>query len=90
MQITLNLATRPFADLRPILKALRITMAALVALGLGLGVLLHYVQKRSEQASARAHQLDGAIAAMNTERAGYDALMRQPANVKVLESKNRG
>lgn len=85
MQITLNLASRPFADLRPVLKSLRITLGALAVLALALGVLLHYVEQRDEQANLRAHQLDAAIAAMNTERAGYDTLMRQPANTKVLD-----
>ena len=40
MRISLNLATKPFADIGPRLKQLRIAMAALAvaAIGLGIGV----------------------------------------------------
>jgi hypothetical protein len=38
MRITLNLATRPYADIGPALKRLRIAMAVLVVIGIGLGL----------------------------------------------------
>jgi len=54
MRISINLASRPFADLGPALKRLRIGMAvmALVAIALGLG--LHAVHNQAEQARLRA------------------------------------
>ena len=42
MRITLNLATRPFADLGPAIKRLRIGMAVLAVLAIVLGLGLHF------------------------------------------------
>lgn len=80
MKITLNLATRPFVDVGPAMKRLRIGMIVLAVLSLaGLGAL-HLVHSKAEAARAREHSLDGAIAKINTERAGYEAMMAQPKN----------
>ncbi len=84
MRITLNLATRPFADLGPAIKRLRIGMAVLAAIGIGLGVGLHAIHQKAEAARARDHSLDGQIARISQEREGYQALMRQPANAQLL------
>ena len=84
MRITLNLATRPFADLGPAIKRLRIAMAVLGVLAIGLGVGLHAIHRKAEAARARDHSLDGQIARITDERHGYEALMRQPANAQLL------
>ena len=84
MRIGINLATRPFADLGPTLKRLRVAMAmlALVAIGLVLG--LRALHQRAEQARAHDHSLDGQIARINQERRSYQAMMQQPENAVVL------
>jgi type IV pilus assembly protein PilN len=84
MRITLNLATRPFADLGPAIKRLRIGMGVLAALAIGLGIGLHAIHQKAEAARARDHSLDGQIAGINQEREGYQALMRQQANAQLL------
>jgi type IV pilus assembly protein PilN len=86
MRITLNLATRPFADYGPALKRLRIGVGilALVAICLLLG--LRALHQKAEQARAREHSLDGEIARVNAERQGYQAMMQQPDNAKLLAS----
>jgi len=84
MRITLNLATRPFTDLGPALKRLRIAMAVLVVVGGGLALGLHALHEKAEAARARDHSLDGKIAAITQERQGYMDLMRQPANAQLL------
>jgi type IV pilus assembly protein PilN len=84
MRITLNLATRPFADLGPTIKRLRITMGSLAAASILFGVGLHLVHHKAEQARAREHSLDGAIARIARERQGYTDLMHQPANAQLL------
>jgi len=86
MRITLNLATRPFADYGPALKRLRIGMGilALVAVCLLLG--LRALHQKAEQARAREHSLDGDIARVNAERQGYQAMMQQPDNARLLAS----
>jgi type IV pilus assembly protein PilN len=84
MRITLNLATRPFADLGPAIKRLRIAMGAMAVVSIGLGFGLHLVHSKAQQARARDHSLDGAIARITREREGYTELMRQPQNAQVL------
>lgn len=84
MRITLNLATRPFADLGPAIKRLRIGMAVLAVIAIALGVGLHAIHQKAEAARARDHSLDGQIARITQEREGYQALMRQPNNAQVL------
>ena len=84
MRITLNLATRPFADLGPAIKRLRIGMGVLAVLAIGLGVGLHAIHQKAEAARARDHSLDGQIARITQEREDYQALMRQPANAQLL------
>ena len=84
MRITLNLATRPFADLGPALKRLRISMGVMALICVGLGVGLYLLHNKAEQARAHAHSLDGKIAAINQERQSYDALMHEPDNARLL------
>ena len=88
MKININLATRPFADVGPILKRLRISMAAFALVSIGLGVGLHLLHAKAEAARAREHTLDAQIAKINGERQGYQALMRQPDNALVLQEAN--
>ena len=85
MRIAINLATRPFADLGPAIKRLRIGMGilALVALALGLG--LHAVHNRAEQARERERVLDTRIALVTQERQNYQNLMDRPDNAQLLK-----
>ena len=46
MRITLNLATRPFADLGPAIKRLRIAMGVLAVAAIGLGLGLHAIDQQ--------------------------------------------
>ena len=84
MRITLNLATRPFADIGPAIKRLRIAMAVLVVIAIGLGFGLRAFDQKATEARARDHSLDGQIARITQERQGFQAMMRQPANAQVL------
>jgi type IV pilus assembly protein PilN len=84
MRISLNLATRPFADLGPANKRLRIGMGVLAILALFLGLGLHLLHSKAEAARARDHSLDGQIARITQERQGYQNLMKLPANHQVL------
>jgi type IV pilus assembly protein PilN len=84
MRITLNLATRPFADLGPSIKRLRIAMAVLAGVAILLGIGLHAIHQKAEAARARDHSLDGQIARVTQEREGFQALMQQPDNAQLL------
>jgi type IV pilus assembly protein PilN len=85
MNITINLATRPFADLGPALKRLRIAMAVFALLSIGLGFGLHRLHAKADAARARESALDSQIVKVNQQRQGYEAMMRQPENALVLQ-----
>src|SRR4051794_19647836 len=84
MRVSLNLATRPFADMGPALKRVRIGMLALVVMAIAFAVGLHFMHNAAEAARAREHSLDGAIARVTQERQGYENMVRQPDNAEVL------
>jgi type IV pilus assembly protein PilN len=84
MRITLNLATRPFTDLGPAIRRLRIAMAVLAVVSLAFLFGLHEIHEKAEQARAREHSLDGAIAAINNERQGYTVMMQRPDNAQFI------
>ena len=84
MRVTLNLASRPFADLAPALRRLRIAIAALAVLCILVAVGLHLIGSEAQAARARDHSLDGQIASVQAERQQAAAMMRQPANAQVL------
>jgi type IV pilus assembly protein PilN len=84
MRISLNLATRPYADIRPTLKRLRIAMLVLALVSGGAALGLHLVHNQAEAARARAHSLDGEIARVSGERQGYLRMMQEPDNAQLL------
>jgi len=85
MRVTLNLATRPFADLGPAIKRLRIAMGVLALLGVLLGIGLHAIHREAEAARAHDHSLDGQIAQITQEQRSDRALMNRPDNVELLK-----
>jgi type IV pilus assembly protein PilN len=84
MKITLNLATRPYADIRPAIKRLRIAMAVLAVVAIGLGLGLRAFHQKAVAARATQERVQSRIDAINRERQGYQNLMRQPANALLL------
>ncbi|MGB8261666.1 MAG: fimbrial assembly protein [Terracidiphilus sp.] len=85
MRIRLNLATRPYADLGPALKALRIAMGVLILLCGLLWLGVRAFHQRAEEARARERTVDRKIAQIQRERQGYQDLMQQPENALVLK-----
>jgi type IV pilus assembly protein PilN len=85
VKIALNLATRPFTDLGPAIKRLRIGMGVLAGLSLLCLLGLHFFDSRAAAARAREHSLDGQIAQVQAERQRADAIMHQPANAQLLD-----
>jgi type IV pilus assembly protein PilN len=84
MRITLNLATRPFTDLGPAMKRLRIAIGVLALVSLGLLLGLHFLHQKAEEARAREHSLDGDIARITSERQGYQNMMQRPENASFM------
>lgn len=89
MRITVNLATRPFADLGPAVKRLRIGMGALAGLSICLYAGLHLLHQKAERARETEQQADRRIAAVTAEQQHYRDLMHQPDNAAVLQQAQR-
>jgi type IV pilus assembly protein PilN len=85
MRVTLNLATRPYADIGPALKRLRIAMVVLAVLCLLFVLGLHLFDRQAAAARAREHSLDGQIARIQAERAAAEALMTRPDNARLIK-----
>lgn len=84
MRITVNLATRPFVELRPVYKRLRIWMAILLVLAIPLWYLARVEQKKADVATARVRSMQASVQQMQRQQQSYQALMRQPQNAAVL------
>jgi type IV pilus assembly protein PilN len=67
------------------MKRLRIAMGVMAVVAIGLGFALRAIDHKAEAARAHDHSLDGQIASVTQERAGYQAMMRKSDNAKLLE-----
>ncbi len=85
MRISVNLASRPFVEIRPLLARLRLLMGLLAVLALGLGLWLHSVSKRAAAAQARLDAVHAQTLALQQQRSANEARMRQPQNRDVLD-----
>ena len=85
MRITLNLASRPFFELRPVLLRLRVLAAALIVLSLFLFALLRQAELKADRAEAVAHKWNVATQQLQQEWQQDQALMRQPTNAATLQ-----
>jgi Fimbrial assembly protein (PilN). len=85
MRISVNLATRPFVELRPLFARLRLAMVALAVLAVALGFWLHGLNGRAKIAQAHMDSLKAKTLQFQQERQANEARMRQPQNMAVLE-----
>lgn len=85
MRISVNLASRPFVEIRPLLARLRLGMALLGLLAVLLGVWLHSLSARARAARAALDVASGQTLAVQQRRSANEARMRQPQNRAVLD-----
>jgi type IV pilus assembly protein PilN len=85
MKISVNLASRPFVELRPLLARLRLAMAGLAVAAVLLGVWVSSLSQKAQAATAQMDAVKAQIAAVNGERARNEARMLAPQNRGVLE-----
>lgn len=85
MRVSINLATRPFADLGPALLRLRLAMGSLAVVALGLWLGLHLLHGRANKVRAQERILDVDINHLNQERQGYRTLVAQPQNAAIID-----
>jgi type IV pilus assembly protein PilN len=84
MKITVNLATRPFIELRPIFLRLRIFMGVLALLAVGALVASHILQKKLDVAKAQIDAVHAQVVAAQDEKRRNEQRMREPVNSAVL------
>jgi type IV pilus assembly protein PilN len=85
MRISINLATRPFVELRPFFLRLRVVMGILAVVGIGAIIAAHILQKKLDVAQAQIDRLHAQTVAAQNEKSGNERRMRQPANAAVLD-----
>lgn len=85
MRISINLASRPFVELRPLFARLRLAMGVLALLAIGLGFALHAVTARAKAAGSEIDALRAQTAVFESERTRNEARMRRPENRAVLD-----
>ncbi|HEX4650379.1 MAG TPA: PilN domain-containing protein [Granulicella sp.] len=85
MKISVNLATRPFVELRPLYAKLRLGMVALALIAIGVGLVLHVETARAKVAKAQMDALKAQTAGYQNQLIANEARMRQPQNKAVLD-----
>ena len=84
MKISVNLASKPYVDVRSIIKQLRILMAIFLAIALPLWLLLRAERQKAESSTARVQAVENNVGRLEQLQQSYAALMRQPQNAAVL------
>lgn len=85
MRISINLATRPFVELRPLFLRLRVLMGLLALVAIALGIWAHSLQQRLNHATAQMDALRNDTTAAQQERIHNESRMRQGPNKAVLD-----
>jgi type IV pilus assembly protein PilN len=84
MRITLNLASKPFIELRPLYARLRWWMAILLIAAIPLWLLLKTETRKAALVNAKMASVQANIQRLQSQQRSYEAMMRQPANAAVL------
>ena len=85
MRIQVNLATRPFVELRPFFLRLRLLMSALAVVGVLFAVSAHMLSAKLEKQQIELDQLRNQTIAVQEAKLHTEQRMRQPGNAAVLD-----
>src|SRR3978361_854412 len=85
MRISVNLASRPFVELRPFFARLRIVIAVLAVVAIALGVALHFEHKKLLIAEQQMDAVRNRTITAQKEKQRNEARMRQPAHAAGLD-----
>lgn len=83
MEINVNLATRPFIDLRPILRWLRAGTISLALLSVLVGSVAYVVHQKAENARSRTRGIEQRISELRHERRAYQETLDHSANMRI-------
>ena len=85
MRVQVNLATRPFVELRPFFLRLRLIMAALLLGGVALAVIAHFLSVKAARQQAELDRLRDSTIAAQSAKLHTEQRMRQPGNAAILD-----
>lgn len=85
MRITLNLASRPYVELRPVYSRLRLWMLILALVAAFLGYQLHMEQSAAASATAHVRALHQHVHELEQQQQSYRNLMQEPKNAATLK-----
>lgn len=84
MRISVNLASQPYVELRPVYARLQIWTLILVLVAGALWFLYHNERGEAEEARARVTNVENRVQQMEQQRQNYQALMQQPKDAAIL------
>lgn len=84
MNISINLASKPYVDVRSVLKRLRMFMLVLILIAIPLFLVLKAEHTKAEDAMNQVHAMHNRVQALERRQQSYQALMREPRNAAVL------
>lgn len=84
MRIAVNLATRPYVEMGPIYKRLRLLILALAVLAVPLWLVMHSESRKAAAAHARLAASQQRLTVLERQEQGYRSDMRLPQNASVL------
>src|SRR5260370_30613533 len=85
MRMSVNLATRLFVEVGPLIGRVRLAMGLLAVLAIGLGFGLHALNAKARAAQAQMDDLKAKTLAFQQQKQGNETRMRQPQKRGVLE-----
>lgn len=84
MRITINLASRPYVELGSVVKKLRIAMAVLGVVAIGMAIWTYTLDKKDKERQSRLDAINAQTAKLQAERSSNEARMKQPQNAAEL------
>ena len=84
MRVTLNLASKPYVELRPLYQRLRIIIAVLAVLAVAFWYVWKIEYNHAQVVQARVDAIQNSVNQLQSERQQHEASMRQPQNAAVL------
>lgn len=84
MKISVNLASKPYVDVRSILRRLRMVMLVLVLIAIPLFLVLKAEHTKAENATMQVRAIQNSVRALERQQQSYQVLMREPQNAAVL------
>ena len=85
MRISVNLATQPYIELRPVYKRLRTWMLILALTGCALWFLYRSERGQAQDAVARVATVQNRVQQLESEQQHYVAMMQQPKDAAILK-----